>query len=244
MKPKRGNKTLLKISKDKVKKIGKRSIHDIIHNSFDLSFWEKVSYIRHHYTYYDGNQGYFYDENGKANSRRNYLNCLIIAILKGNADPSQLKNINDQIINWRNKLEKQKLLDKKIQEELAKINAADEIKEKVKDFHNHNWSKTMNESNKKYCDIILEFINSKENNIDPEIILEATYSQMKKVSLYWKNNKEKKLDYNKLIQSNKMHVEFYQQILTPEELEAREQKRAEKLMRQYAIDLGYLKDEK
>ena len=90
-----------KLSKIKTSKIGACSINDIINNTPELSFSQKVNWIRHHYTYYDGNCEMFHTEDGKPNQLKNELNKLIIAVLNKKADPSALKEFNKRIMKWR-----------------------------------------------------------------------------------------------------------------------------------------------
>ena len=91
----------LKKSKEKNKKIGTRSIHDIIYNTAELTFKQKVDYIRHHYVYYQGNYEYFHTQNGSPNAKKFKLNKLIAQIIKGEKNASELKEINSQILQWR-----------------------------------------------------------------------------------------------------------------------------------------------
>ena len=82
----------------KCQKIGCCSINDII-KSDDMDVYEKVSYIRHHYTYYEGNNEAFFDA-GEANSNRSLLNEIIYKVVTGQFLPTILKIINQAIRHW------------------------------------------------------------------------------------------------------------------------------------------------
>lgn len=88
------NRKALRKSKNKVKRIGIKSIHDIIYNTPQMSFLNKLNYIRHHYTYYDGNQEVFFKDDGKPTYYRYELNKLIGAVINRQVDPSMLKEYN------------------------------------------------------------------------------------------------------------------------------------------------------
>jgi len=82
----------------KCQKLGRRSIYDIIKiDNMDNN--EKVSYIRHHYTYYDGCEEAFFTF-GRANSNRYLLNEIIYRIVIGQLLPTILKIINKGIQCW------------------------------------------------------------------------------------------------------------------------------------------------
>lgn len=92
------NRKALRKSKNKVKRIGIKSIHDIIYNTPQMSFLNKLNYIRHHYTYYDGNQEVFFKDDGKPTYYRYELNKLIGAVINRQVDPSMLKEYNKKIL--------------------------------------------------------------------------------------------------------------------------------------------------
>lgn len=92
------DKAHLKMSKDKTIKIGRRSINDIIKTE-KLTFPEKIDYIRHHYTYYEGNAHLF---DGEYEYRRKWLNKLIESVINRKHTASVLKKFNKVILKWRN----------------------------------------------------------------------------------------------------------------------------------------------
>ena len=82
----------------KCQKIGRRSIYDIIKDN-RMCIEEKIAYIRHHYTYYDGNEDVFFSC-GRANSNRYLLNEIIYRVVIGQFLPTILKIINNAIRHW------------------------------------------------------------------------------------------------------------------------------------------------
>ena len=92
------DKAHLKMSKDKTIKIGRRSINDIIKTE-KLTFPEKIDYIRHHYTYYEGNAHLF---DGEYEYRRKWLNKLIEGVINRKYTASVLKKFNKVILKWHN----------------------------------------------------------------------------------------------------------------------------------------------
>ena len=109
------NRKALRKSKNKVKRIGIKSIHDIIYNTPQMSFLNKLNYIRHHYTYYDGNQEVFFKDDGKPTYYRYELNKLIGAVINRQVDPSILKEYNKKILKKSKEL---KALKAKYEKEL------------------------------------------------------------------------------------------------------------------------------
>ena len=91
------DKSKLKMSKEKTLKLGRRSINDIIKTD-KLTFPEKIDYIRHHYTYYEGNADLFDNE---YEYRRIWLNKLIESIINRKNDASALTRFNKVIMKWR-----------------------------------------------------------------------------------------------------------------------------------------------
>mgnify|MGYP004532206059 CR=1 FL=1 len=89
-------------SKKRAKKIGTRSIYDIINNVEAPTRW-KVDYIRHHYTYYNSFQNMFHNHNGRPNHRKVELNSIIYNIINKEQDPSILKELNRKMIEWNKK---------------------------------------------------------------------------------------------------------------------------------------------
>lgn len=101
--------------KKRIKAVGVRSIYDIIHSE-DLTFSEKVSYIRHKYVYYDGISDMFYDQRRKPLKSRELLDEIIEKVINGEAEVSVLTELNAQLLSLH---KKQKVENKqKEQEEL------------------------------------------------------------------------------------------------------------------------------
>ena len=112
---------VIKRSKERTARIGKTSIYNIIYNHNELSFTEKVNYIRHHYTHYEGNYEFFHYPNGKPNRLKFELNELIQNVVSKKVDPKELKVFNKRVDAWRKekrRLEKEKR--KKLLDELNK----------------------------------------------------------------------------------------------------------------------------
>ena len=181
-------------SKAKTKKIGKRSISDILNDKpIPLSFDEKVNFIRHRFTWYEGNYDLFNDDKGKPNKRKQLLNRVISEVVLKNRDPSVLTKMNKKILIWR----KDKL------EKLKKLRIKEQIK-KALDYRNHDWYiKTIINSNsietEKWKDTIITFIKSPENNLDPEILQHIKYKRLKEIVNLWLVRKGMFLDYNSIL---------------------------------------------
>lgn len=180
-------------SKAKTKKIGRRSISDIINDKpIPLSFDEKVNYIRHRFTYYEGNYELFNDSKGKPNKRKELLNRVISEVVLKNRDPSLLTKMNKKILIWR----KDRL------EKLRRLQTKEQI-EKAKDYRNHDWYiKTMINGDgtniKHWKDLIVDFIRSPENNLDPNILQHIRYKRLKEIVNLWSVKKGMFLDYNSM----------------------------------------------
>lgn len=181
-------------SKAKTKKIGRRSISDIINDKpIALSFDEKVNFIRHRFTWYEGNYDLFNDDKGKPNKRKQLLNRVISEVVLKNRDPSVLTKMNKKILIWR----KDKL------EKLKRLRTKEQIK-KALDYRNHDWYiKTIINSNsietEKWKDTIITFIKSPENNLDPEILQHIKYKRLKEIVNLWLVRKGMFLDYNSIL---------------------------------------------
>ena len=181
-------------SKAKTKKIGKRSISDILNDKpIPLSFDEKVNFIRHRFTWYEGNYDLFNDDKGKPNKRKQLLNRVISEVVLKNRDPSLLTKMNKKILIWR----KDKL------EKLKRLRTKEQIK-KALDYRNHDWYiKTIINSNsvetEKWKDTIITFIKSPENNLDPEILQHIKYKRLKEIVNLWLVRKGMFLDYNSIL---------------------------------------------
>ena len=181
-------------SKAKTKKIGRRSISDILNDKpIALSFDEKVNFIRHRFTWYEGNYDLFNDDKGKPNKRKQLLNRVISEVVLKNRDPSLLTKMNKKILIWR----KDKL------EKLKRLRTKEQIK-KALDYRNHDWYiKTIINSNsietEKWKDTIITFIKSPENNLDPEILQHIKYKRLKEIVNLWLVRKGMFLDYNTIL---------------------------------------------
>lgn len=179
-----------KASKAKTKKIGRRSVSDILNDRpISLSFDEKVNFIRHHFTWYEGNYDLFNDEKGKPNKRKELLNRVISEVVLKHRDPSLLTKMNKKILLWR----KDKL------EKLKKLQTKEQIK-KILDYRNHDWYiKTIindNPSTERWKCLILEFIKSPENNLNPDLLQHIKYKRLKEIVNLWLSKKGMFLDYN------------------------------------------------
>ena len=181
-------------SKAKTKKIGRRSISDILNDRpIALSFDEKVNFIRHRFTWYEGNYDLFNDDKGKPNKRKQLLNRVISEVVLKNRDPSVLTKMNKKILIWR----KDKL------EKLKRLRTKEQIK-KALDYRNHDWYiKTIINSNsvetEKWKDTIITFIKSPENNLDPDILQYIRYKRLKEIVNLWLIKKGMFLDYNSIL---------------------------------------------
>lgn len=185
--------TASRASKLKTKKIGRRSICDIINDKpIQLDFEEKVNYIRHKFTYYEGNYDLFNDENGKPNKRKQLLNRVIAEVVLKHRDPSLLTKMNKKILIWR----KDKL------EKIKKLQTEEEIK-KILDYRNHDWYIRMmvnnNPTSERWKRTIIEFIKSPENNLNPDLLQHITYKRIKKIASMWLVKKGMFLDYNGML---------------------------------------------
>ena len=87
----------LKESKRRTKRIGRCSINDIINDKKGLSRREKIDFIRHRYSYYDGNYDVFFDEKNKPLQLREQLNLIIEGIVDKKILPEVLSHFNKYI---------------------------------------------------------------------------------------------------------------------------------------------------
>lgn len=99
--------------KKRIKAVGVRSIYDIIHSE-DLTFSEKVSYIRHKYVYYDGITDMFYDQKRRPLKSRELLDEIIEKVINGETEVSTLTELNAQLLALH---KKQKLENKQREQE-------------------------------------------------------------------------------------------------------------------------------
>ena len=165
-------------SKRKTKKLGRRSIHDIIKNCQELSFDEKVSYIRHAYTYYEGNEDLFFDEGKRPLPFRKELNDAIISVIQLKQPASVLNSFNKQIMELR----KEKLRALKTVPSLTKIKTRKDCLGENND--KPQWLKDIlriNGSANKYIPIIKDYV--KEVKESSELhwndLFRLGYKQMK-----------------------------------------------------------------
>lgn len=201
----------LKICKKRIKKIGKKSIHDIIYNTPDLSFSEKIDFIRHHYTYYEGNYPMFHDENGKPNELKKHLNSLIIAVLLKKKDPKELKRFNKYILKWRKKnLEKEQNKQQNLLNSVNPINTDDYDKSaalpKYAKQTNYNCS-----SGKAYLKLIDYYLRSPENIYTEEQVASMSYSFLRDKALQWVKilDKERVLKVLQNLDENNIRKRIY-----------------------------------
>lgn len=165
-------------SKFNTQKIGVRSISDII-STRKMCFSKKVNYIRHHYTYYEGNYDLFATESGKPNARKFKLNKLIIDVINGKKDASELKEFNKQILEWR------KEYDEKETERKASVLAnfdGSSIKELAQ------WEKdiqTATETAKEYIELIKAYVEA--HPLESSLNKNLHYKEIKKKAVAWDN---------------------------------------------------------
>lgn len=183
-----------KFSKMKTKKIGKRSIYDILNNKpIVLDFEEKVNYIRHKFTYYEGNYDLFNDSRGKPNKRKELLNKVISEVVLKHKDPSVLKKLNKKILLWR-----------KNRDEKLKRNKQNEESKKTIDYRTHDWYMKAVINNGKptigdWEKVIVDFIKSPENNLEPDLLQHIRYKRLKEIVNIWINKKGMFVDYNSML---------------------------------------------
>lgn len=227
--------TAIKISKERTKKVGVRSISDIINNKTNLTFKEKVDYIRHHYTYYNGNYEFFHTSKGKPNSKKYKLNNLIVQILKGKKDPSELKTFNTLILDWRKLKESEKLKEKN--NFLTNFKLLEEIKPYTEELPHWKQEISNNLHDNPYIVIIEEFLVSEANNLTNEELDNIPYKKLKNLAVAWKADKLTNASEEYKIRT----AQSIQAKLLKEK--RKEDRRIYNLMKQYAMDLGYIKEE-
>lgn len=167
-----------------VKKMGVRSIHDIISDPNSTMNY-KVNYIRHHYVYYEGNYDLFHDENGKANSTKLLLDKVIREIIRGNADPVVLTDFNKEVI----KLRKQRDLEnqKKIEEEISNDSMLGGLPRYKLDIIKAGGSIHGSECTP-YLNLIDQYINQLEPEMKQKYFFTKSYKEMKKLAVEWNKN--------------------------------------------------------
>lgn len=209
----------LRASIRRTSKIGKRSIYDIITKNFDLSFSEKVDYIRHNFTYYNGNENLFFDEKGHPNKRRNLLNKIIVQVLRHQCNASVLSKFNKKILLWKKEYS-QNVEKVEIKQVEAYCSSQTYLLSK---YANAQWLQTLknngdNPTIQEYSKKILDNLKELEEHFGAEFFNTIRYKELKK----YINKKENRIETSKTIKK-----------LTPEE---EEQKRVERLMRRYDAD--------
>lgn len=221
---------IVRLSKSRTKKIGKKSIHDIINNTECLSFSEKINYIRHHYTYYEGAYEMFHDDKGKPNKNKEVLNNLIVKVLTKKLQPSVLKKYNTKILKWKKEHQN---INTKINIDNPKYNP--EIKVLWK---KDRYEKRANKFQEAYISLIEEYILDSSNDLTFENTQYESYKTMKVKMQNWLALKDEFALKNLFTKLN-LDDDIKKCLSTPIN---DEQKRAEQKMRQYAMDLGYIKE--
>ena len=163
-----------------VKKIGVRSIFDIISDS-DMSLKNKINYIRHHYVYYEGNYDLFHDENGKATSAKYNLDRVIHKVITGELDPIVLNNFNKEIVKLRKEKDTEKA---KIEEENEKNHTLLGLPKYKLDIISHGGS-IENNSCKPYLDLIDKYVNTLDTQEKQRCFFTKSYKEMKKLAEDW-----------------------------------------------------------
>ena len=172
-----------------VKKIGVRSIFDIIADS-QMTLKRKIAYIRHHYVYYEGNYDLFHDENGKATSTKYNLDKVIYEIIKGNVDPVVLSEFNKEIVKLRK--EKNKELEKQRETEALEEEIYGLPKYKL-DIITHG-GKICNASCQTYLNLIDKYMNTLDIKTKKQYFFMKSYKEMRKLAEAWNKGQEKPID--------------------------------------------------
>lgn len=219
-------------------KFGRRSIHDIIKDE-NLDFCDKVDYIRHHYTYYEGNYDLFHDKRGKGNNHKEKLNKLICDVIHGEKDPSDLKKFNKVILRARKMINNRK--NKQLEKELERkyIEKVEEnvdnnsdidtevntIDDGVIDFWlekclGENWQDMR-------CHVInaeriKNYLHSKQNVFTAQNLICSKYKTVKGKASAWENeiNMQKFRDTVKTNDYYKLEMEKYKEILKEKALQS------------------------
>lgn len=178
--------SISKRGKQKTKQIGNRSIYDIINREASVSW--KINYIRHHYTYYEGNYDLFHDERGKATDYKRHLDKIIEKVVYGKANPNVLNDINKEILALR----KQK--DKELEEkERLELDKAYELSQKVLETGKQSEIiskldipkyKQVDDSAQVYLNMIERYLST----LTPDARKDAetwSYRDLKKVAKFW-----------------------------------------------------------
>ena len=163
------------------KKIGVRSISDIISGS-SMSFSQKINYIRHHYTYYEGNYDLFANEDGSPNSRKFELNSLILDIINGKKTADELKEFNKKILEWRKDADNKNNQEK---ERLLEHFDGSSIRERMQ------WERDINNARitaHEYITLIEKYL--EDNPEEKENCKTKSYREMKEIAILWDLDKK------------------------------------------------------
>ena len=178
------------------KRIGIRSIYDII-NQHATDDW-KINYIRHRYVYYDGNYDLFHDEDGNPTETKKMLDDIILGIIKGDLDPSELSIINKEILELRKQkdeeeqLKKEQELDEYIEEQQIEKENLQPIQKALTPEPELAAYKQGITNAEVYFEIIDEYLASLPE--DERARASAwSYRDLKKVAKWWKKNNNVKL---------------------------------------------------
>ena len=174
---------------DNVKRIGVRSIFDIISDS-TMSLKRKIDYIRHHYVYYEGNYDLFHDETGKATSTKYNLDRVIYEIIRGNVDPVVLSDFNKEIV----KLRKQKDAEK---QQIEEANTNEETlpglpKYKL-DILTHGGSIKGTECSS-YINLIDRYMDTLDSKTKRQYFFNKSYREMRKLAETWNKAQEEPME--------------------------------------------------
>ena len=179
------------------KRIGIRSIYDIINNTNATDDW-KINYIRHRYVYYDGNYDLFHDADGNPTETKKMLDDVIEGIIRGNLDPSELSIINKQILELRKQKKEEEELrkDHELEEYLEEQQIEEQESQKVVESVNDIRPTNENAAYKKGitgAEAYFEIIDMYLDSLSPEDRQKAetwSYKDLKRVAKWWlKNNK-------------------------------------------------------
>ena len=170
------------------------SIQDIIQDD-SIQHEDKVNWIRHQYVYYDGNYDLFHDENGNPTELKHLLNDIIDSVIRGTLDPSELSNINKEILKLRKEkneeaeVKHQKELETYIQTKQKEIESGVDIKPtiipEVKELAPYKKGIANAEA---YFEIIDKYIASLPKEKQEEVKTTWSYRDLKNVAKCWIRN--------------------------------------------------------
>ena len=172
-----------------IKKIGVRSIFDIISDS-NMALKRKIDYIRHHYVYYEGNYDLFHDETGKATSTKYNLDKVIYEIIQGNVDPVVLNDFNKEIV----KLRKQKDAE---QQEIDEANLGESplpgLPKYKLDILAHGGN-IHTDGCSSYLNLIDRYMNTLDSKTKQQYFFTKSYREMKKLAETWNKKQEEPIE--------------------------------------------------